>query len=90
MQIEICKNKKGIISRNTRGYPCVPEKQGRKGEIMAAIAAKKAVSYTKSNRVGLWRRFKEYLAENQQTITAGLGAMNGSSLYLQQSIRQGK
>lgn len=90
MQTEICKNKKGIISRNTGRYSCVPEKQGRKGEIMASIATEKSVGYTTSNRVGLWRRFKEYLAENQQTVTAGLGAMNGSSLYLQQSIRQGK
>lgn len=54
------------------------------------MATEKSVGYTTSNRVGLLRRLKEYLAENQQTVTAGLGAMNGSSLYLQQSIRQGK
>lgn len=57
-----------------------------KGEIiMATLTAKttmhSATSYTDMNKKGLWTRFRNYLAENQQTIIAGLALLNGTSYY---------
>lgn len=57
---------------------------------MAVLAAKTRMNYVDADRKGLWTCFKKYLAKNQHTIVAGLGAMSGSAYYVQQSIWQGK
>ena len=49
--------------------------------IMTALTAKTTMNYTKMNKEGLWTRFKKYLAENQETITAGLAMISGTSYY---------
>ncbi len=52
---------------------------------MTALTAKttmnSTVNYTDMSKKGLWMRFKNYLAENQQIIIAGMAMMNGYSNY---------
>lgn len=48
---------------------------------MTTLTAKTTMNYTNMNKEGLWTRFKNYLAENQQTIIAGMAMMSGNSYY---------
>ena len=48
---------------------------------MAALTAKAQMNYTKTNKEGLLTRFKNYLTENQETITAGMYMISGTSFY---------
>ena len=49
--------------------------------IMTTLTAKTTMSYTNTHKEGLWTRFKNYLAENQEIITAGMAVTNGTSFY---------
>ena len=54
---------------------------------MTALTAKTTVKYTNMNKKGLWKRFKNYLTENQETITAGLAMISGTSYYAYSRMR---
>lgn len=48
---------------------------------MTTLAVKTTMNYSNMHKKGLWTRFKNYLVENQEIITAGLAALNGTSYY---------
>ena len=48
---------------------------------MTTLAAKAAMNYSNMNKKGVWRRFKNYLTENQQTIMTGMAMISGNSNY---------
>lgn len=48
---------------------------------MTTLTAKTTMNYTNMNKQGLWSRFKNYLVENQQTISAGMAMISGNFNY---------
>ncbi len=54
--------------------------------LTAKSAMHSAMNYTNVNKKGLWPRFKNYLAENQQIITTGMAIMNGTSYYVYSKV----